>query len=171
MPIGIAERSATIAGMALLQTHELRITLTEDDRPEDRFSQHVNNARYFTFINRTFQGWYRAMGLRGQHPSFGAMMARCEYDFLRQVLVPGEVLCRIDVVGHGRTSLEHTVRIWDLGASEPVLAGRGRVVHVGIDRATHRPTPWPADVLAKCWDSADPSGPTAPRSTDPTGER
>ena len=50
--------------MAPLQVHALRIVLTEDDRPEDRFSTHVNNARYFAFINRTFQGWYRPMGLR-----------------------------------------------------------------------------------------------------------
>lgn len=137
--------------MAPFQTLELRIALTEDDRPEDRFSHHVNNARYFAFINRTFQRWYLAMGLRGQHPTFGVMMARCEYDFLRQVLVPGEVLCAISTVKVGRTSLEHAVAMWDVSAAEPVLAGRGRVIHVGIDRATHAPVPWPADVLAKCW--------------------
>ncbi len=64
---------------------------------------------------------------------------------------PGAVLCKIAAVRHGRTSLEHAVQIWGLSAAEPVLAGRGRVVHVGIDRATHRPAPWPADVLARCW--------------------
>jgi hypothetical protein len=74
---------------APLQTLELRIELTEDDRPEDRFSHHVNNARYFAFINRTFQAWYRPMGLRDPDAPFTAVMAHVSWDFLRQVMVPG----------------------------------------------------------------------------------
>jgi acyl-CoA thioester hydrolase len=140
--------------MAPLQVHALRIVLTEDDRPEDRFSTHVNNARYFAFINRTFQGWYRPMGLRGDIPGYSAVMARVEYDFLRQVHVPGEVLCRISVARVGTKSLDHAIEMWDVShPGEPArLAGRGRAVHVWIERATGTTLPWPADVLAKCWD-------------------
>jgi len=92
---------------APLQSLELRIELTDDDRPEDRFSHHVNNARYFAFINRTFQAWYRPMGLRDPGAPFTAVMAHVSWDFLRQVMVPAAVLCRIAVVKAGRTSLEH----------------------------------------------------------------
>ena len=137
--------------MAPLQTHELSIELTDDDRPEDRFSHHVNNARYFAFINRTFHGWYVKMGIRVPDAKFSAMMASTSYDFLRQLLVPGAVLCRINVVRVGRTSMEHAVEMWDVSA-EPVLAGRGRVVHVYVERALARPSPWPPALLEKCWD-------------------
>ena len=145
---------------ASLQTLELRIELTEDDRPEDRFSHHVNNARYFAFINRTFQAWYRPMGLRDPDAPFTAVMAHVNWDFLRQVMVPGAVLCRIEVVKAGRTSLEHRVEILDLGSDPPMLAGRGRVVHVGVEQASGRSTPWPADILARCW-NGEPQRPTS----------
>ncbi|MBL8383609.1 MAG: thioesterase family protein [Burkholderiales bacterium] len=138
--------------MAPLQTHGLRITLTEDDRPEDRFSHHVNNARYFAFINRTFHGWYVALGIRVRDATHSAMMVNTSYDFLRQVFVPGAVLCRITVTKVGRTSMEHTVEMWDVSTDTPVLAGRGRVAHVWVERAIAKPQPWPPELLAKCWD-------------------
>lgn len=139
--------------MAPLQTHELRIELTDDDRPEDRFSHHVNNARYFAFINRAFHGWYVAMNIRMPDARFSAMMVNTSYDFLRQVFVPGAVLCRITVTKVGRTSMEHSVEMWDV-SGDPVLAGRGRVAHVWVERAIARPTPWPAELLARCWAGA-----------------
>ena len=145
-----ADPTAATQEVPPLQRFELAITITPDDLPEDRFNHHVNNARYFLFINRTFHGWYVAMGLRGRLPDFSAVMAHCEYDFLRQVGYPGRVSCRLEVSKVGRTSLEHGIEIWDVSA-EPVLAGRGRTVHVGVDRASGKPCAWPADVLAQCW--------------------
>lgn len=137
--------------MASLRHHELRITLTPDDQPEDRFTDHVNNARYFAFINRTFHGWYVAMGIRGGVPGQTAVMAHVSYDFLRQVHVPGEVLCRVSVARVGNRSLEHTIEMWDVSHGTPQLAGRGRAVHVWIDRASGSSVPWPREVLARCW--------------------
>jgi acyl-CoA thioester hydrolase len=137
--------------MASLRHHELRITLTPDDQPEDRFTDHVNNARYFAFINRTFHGWYVAMGIRGGVPGQTAVMAHVSYDFLRQVHVPGEVLCRVSVARVGNRSLEHMIEMWDVSHGTPQLAGRGRAVHVWIDRASGSSVPWPREVLARCW--------------------
>ena len=132
--------------------HDLRIAVTDADRPEDKFSHHVNNARYFAFINQTFQGWYRAMGLRRQLSDQAAAMAHVSYDFLRQVMVPGQVLCRINTVRAGTKSLEHEIQIWDLQSPEPVLAGRGKAVHVFLQPSTATTMPWPAEFLALCWD-------------------
>jgi acyl-CoA thioesterase FadM len=140
-----------------LQSFELHIDLTPDDMPEDRYSTHVNNARYFAFINRTFQGWYRAMGVRGGVPGFGTMMAHVAYDFLHEVQVPGAVICRIRVVRVGNTSIEHAVEILDTHTPEPRLAGRGKAVHVWVSLAERKACPWPAEVLARCWDGAPPS--------------
>jgi acyl-CoA thioesterase FadM len=91
------------------KTVELHITVGDDDLPEDRYSRHVNNARYFVFINRAFHAWYVKMGLRNADAPSGPVMAHTAYDFLRQVNPPGEVVCRITTSKVGRTSLEHSV--------------------------------------------------------------
>lgn len=86
-------------------------------------------------------------------------MVHVFYDFLRQVQVPGVVLCRITVIRVGRSSLRHGIEIRDVGG-EPVLAGRGHSIHVRVERASGKPLPWPAEVLAKCVPPAD--GPGCP---------
>ena len=142
--------------MPELRTFTWQTDTSEADLPEDRFSDYVNNARYFHFINQCFQGWYRAMGIRGGVPGYSAAMARTEYDFVRQVRPPSRIRVRIEVVRVGRTSIEHAVEIADLGVdgrASAVVAGRGRVVHVWVERARARAEPWPPEVLAKCWDA------------------
>jgi acyl-CoA thioester hydrolase len=134
-----------------LKQHQLRIPITPADLPEDGFSNHVNNARYFAFINRTFMDWYVRMGIRVPGAPFSAMMVHTAYDYLRQVFLPGTVECRIEVAKVGRTSMEHAVEIWDV-TGEAALAGRGKVVHVWVERATAKPHPWPAELLERCWD-------------------
>ena len=147
--------------MAPLQSHELRIEITPDDQPEDRFSSHVNNARYFAFIGRTFHDWYVKMGIRVPNALYSATMAHISYDFVSQVFYPGAVLCRIGVAKVGRTSMEVAVEMWDVTA-EPRLAGRGRVVHVWIERAAAKALPWPPELLAKCWDGQAPDAALKP---------
>jgi acyl-CoA thioester hydrolase len=143
--------------MAPLQSNELVITISPDDMPEDRFSNHVNNARYFAFINRVFHDWYVKLGIRVRDAKYSAMMVNTSYEFLNQVFYPGTVRCRVTVVKVGRSSMEHAIEMWDIGG-EPRLAGRGRVVHVWVERAIAKAQPWPAELLAKCWDGAPPAG-------------
>ncbi len=140
--------------MAPLKKHELKIEVTPQDLPDDGFSEHVNNARYFAFINQTFRGWYVNMGLRSPDSEFVCFMAHLSYDFLHEVHYPGTVLCKVKLVKVGRTSIEHAIEIWDVGG-EPCLAGRGRAVHVGVERKTRKPSPWPPEMLAKCWDEVE----------------
>ena len=143
--------------MPPLLSHSLRILTGDHDLPDDRFSDHVNNARYFAFINQTFHGWYVAMGIRDGKLVQGAMMAHLEYDFLGEVKPPATVLCSIEVTRVGRSSMEHSITVEDLGvggADPPRLAGRGRSVHVWFDRRDKRSLPWPTEVLARCWPSA-----------------
>lgn len=153
-------RSARPRVMAPLQIHELRIEITPGDMPEDGFSNHVNNARYFAFINRVFIDWYVKMGIRVAGATHSAMMVNTRYDFLSQVFYPGTVLCRVKVVKVGRTSMEHAVEMWDV-TSERRLAGRGSVTHVWVERAIARPQPWPPEFLAKCWDGGEGPAPQA----------
>jgi acyl-CoA thioesterase FadM len=137
-----------------LRAHALRIAVGDDDLPEDRFTDHVNNARYFAFINRTFHGWYVAMGFRGRIPGRIAVMAHLEYDFLGEVKPPGVVECRIEVSKVGRTSMTHAIEMHELGRAPhdaPRRVGRGLAVHVWIERSSGRASPWPPEVLADCW--------------------
>ena len=148
--------------MAALQTFEWTVDVGEDDLPADRFSDHVNNARYFVHVNGAFQAWYRAMGIRGGVPGFAAAMAHLELDFLREVRPPSRLLLRLVADRAGRTSLGHAIELIDLGRAgdpipEPVLAARGRAVHVWVDRDRRAALPWPADVLARCWPDAAPA--------------
>jgi acyl-CoA thioesterase FadM len=139
---------------APLQIHAVRLQTGEADLPEDRFSNHVNNARYFAFINTTFQSWYRATGLRGGIPDIGAPMAHLEYDFRSEVRPPSWIECRIEVTRVGRASMEHAIEIHDLGLSGDGprrLAGQGRAVHVCLDRKTRKSCPWPSDLIARCF--------------------
>lgn len=138
---------------APLRTFAIRVQTGDADLPEDRFSDHVNNARYFAFVNRCFQGWYREMGIRGGVPGFAAVMAHLELDFLREVKPPAVVECRVEVARVGRTSLDHAIVLHDLGPggdAAPTPAARGRAVHVWVERESKRALPWPEDVLARC---------------------
>ncbi len=133
-----------------LNTLEHRIEI----QPSDILGPHVNLARYFAFINDAFQIWYAAMGVGVQstYPGFGNMMAHLEYDFLREVDYPGTVLVKLRVVRIGRSSLEHAIEIHDIGAGkEARLAGRGKSIHVWVNRALGKGEPYPAAFLLKCW--------------------
>ena len=137
-----------------LRVARLRIVTGDEDLPEDRFNHHVNNARYFVFVNRAFQRWYLDMGIRGGVPGQQAVMAHLELDFLREVRPPAVVEVRLEVVRVGRTSLDHAIELHDLGvdaAGEPTTAARGRATHVWTQRASGGSIPWPAEVLARCW--------------------
>jgi acyl-CoA thioester hydrolase len=140
---------------AVLRTLAVRRVTGEHDLPADRYNDHVNNARYFAFVNDAFQHWYVAMGVRGGMPERGMMMAHQELDFLSEIRPPAVVEVRIAVSRVGRTSMDHAIEIHDLGvgAQGPARqAARGRAVHVWVDRATRQPTPWPVELLSKCWD-------------------
>ena len=161
---------APAAGEPPLQSHTLRIALTPADLPEDGYNQHVNNARLFAFINQTFQAWSRAMDIRGGIPGEGAMMAHMAYDFLREVSVPGTVSCTLRVRKVGRSSLEQAISLWDVSGKAPVLAGRGHCVLVWVNQGSGKATPWPAQVLAKCWPGTaglPPDSSDSPKPPDP----
>ena len=137
-----------------LRAFTWRTVTGDDDLPDDRFADHINNARYFHYINRCFRGWYTAMGIRDATLTHTAVMARTEYDFLREVKPPSWVECRMNVVRVGRSSMDHVIEIYDLGlgvTGQPQLAGRGKVSHVWIDRKTRQSAPWPPELLALCW--------------------
>lgn len=123
-------------------------------QPSDILGPHVNLARYFAFINDAFQVWYAAMGVGvpTNYPGFGNMIAHLEYDFLREVDYPGTILVRLRVVRIGRSSLEHAIEIHDISAGQETgLAGRGKSIHVWVNRARGKGEPYPAEFLLKCW--------------------
>jgi acyl-CoA thioesterase FadM len=143
------------AATAPLRSFTWRIRTGDADLPDDRYTFHVNNARYAYFINCCCRDWYVAMGLRDPAGTHSVMMVRSEYDFVAEMKPPHWAECRIEVVRVGRSSIEHMVEMRDVGVTgsdELRVVGRGRVTHVHIDRATRKSVPWTPATLAKCWE-------------------
>ena len=94
------------------------------------------------------------LDIRGGVPGQAAMMAHVSYDFRGELKPPTIAECRIDVSRVGVTSLEHAIEIFDLGLDgdqTPRSVGRGRAVHVWVNRRASTKMPWPTEVLSKCW--------------------
>ncbi len=134
-----------------LKRFALDIEISEDDLHPDRLTNHVNNARYFAFINQTFQQWYALMGTRRGVPDHGAPVAHLSYDFKRELFYPGQARCVLNVVRVGNTSMEHAIHMFDVSAGNEVLVGTGKAIHVWRNRITGQSVPWPSEILAKCW--------------------
>ncbi len=130
-----------------MQSLELTVPIEADDVK----GGHVNNARYFHYIGEAITAWYRGMGMGATAERIGsARVVHMANDFLHPMAYPGSVICRLTVVKQGRTSLEQTVELRDADRPE-VICGRGKVVHVWVDKATGKPGLWPGEVLEKCW--------------------
>lgn len=120
-----------------------------DIQPDDIYGGHVNNTRYFIYIGDTFRQWYHAMRMFPDVDP-GPLMAHLSLDYLREMTYPGQVLCRLEVVRVGKSSLEHAIELRNAAQPDELFA-RGRGVNVWFDRARGGAAPWPADVLARCW--------------------
>ncbi|SFC26805.1 acyl-CoA thioesterase [Tropicimonas isoalkanivorans] len=124
--------------------------------PGDIYGTHVNNARYFEYINRTFRDWYHALGFAPGHGrTAGPMMGRIEYDFRAEMHYPGRVLCQLAVTRIGRASLTHRIALLDPDRPDPerpkgTLVGEGLAINVWFSRSTGRAEPWPDEMRRLC---------------------
>ena len=129
--------------MAPLQTHELRIDLTEDDRPEDRFSHHVNNARYLTFLEQARIEWFDTVAEPWMTDDIGPVVATATLNFKRPIEYPASIAIELFTERVGNTSVTIGHRIV---AADGTVHCDGHVVAVWIDRRSGKPVPLPAAV-------------------------
>jgi acyl-CoA thioester hydrolase len=122
---------------------EYRFTTPITVRYSDLDAQgHVNNARYFTFMEEARVYYARALGLWTDLENFtsiGQIVAEATCTYLRPVQLgqPVEVAVRTSRIGH--KSLEMTYQLSVAG--EPVATGR--TVQVAYDYAARQSIPVP----------------------------
>lgn len=120
--------------------------LTETIRYSDQDpNRHVNNAVFATFFETGRVSLTRnpAYSLMPEGTSW--MLARLAIDFTGEVHWPGTVETGLGVERIGRTSVTYRQAVFYKGA----CVALGEAVTVLADATTRRPTPLPADVIAK----------------------
>ncbi len=109
--------------------------------------QHVNNAKYFTYMESARVAYYTRISGLTDPSQFGMTLAREEVDFIKPVFFGRtlRVYTRIGRVGNKSWTLEHELRDAETGE----LMARGSTVNVFYDYQTEQSRPIPADILEK----------------------
>lgn len=109
--------------------------------------QHVNNAKYFTYMESARVAYYTQISGLTDPRRYGMTLAREEIDFIKPVFF-GQTLrvyTRIGRVGNKSWTLEHELRDSDTGE----LMARGSTVNVFYDYQTEQSQPIPTDIIEK----------------------
>jgi len=117
--------------------------------------QHLNNAKYFQFMEQARVMLMDQAGVRDD--GLGFVVAHCSCDFKEQITYPATIRLRLIVDRIGRTSFDHRVEISVVGDRPGHLRAIGRAVMVLVQKATGRPHPWPDDVLTRLGSVTHPS--------------
>jgi len=106
---------------------------------------HVNNAVYATYFETGRVHFMRDTfgGLRFGDKNF--VVARVEINYLRELHWPGNVCVGTGVERIGTSSVTYAQAVFHEG----LCAAHGFTTMVMIGRATRRPTPMPADTVAR----------------------
>jgi acyl-CoA thioester hydrolase len=93
---------------------------------------HVNNAKYFTYLETARIDWFVAAGCAPDPQGEGPVLINASCTFLKQLEYPGEIEIRTFVGAFGRSSFEtyHEIRRVD---QPEVLAAEGAAKVVWVD--------------------------------------
>lgn len=125
-------------------------------RPFKVMFQHCDPAgivfypRYFEMVNATVEDWFEeglgcSFSRMHVERDFGVPAVQTSARFLRPSRLGDLLDVRLAVARLGRTALD--LRIEAYGPDGLRVAAEITIVHV--DRATMRPSPWPADIRAR----------------------
>ena|SRR5688572_15946770 len=106
---------------------------------------HVNNAKYLTYIESARVAYYTAVTGLTDPRTFDMTVARAEIDFLKPAFY-GETLhvnSRAGRIGTKSWTLEHEICDADTGE----VVARGSTVNVHFDHETGKSHPLPAEVV------------------------
>ena len=139
-------RSIVYAGRALSEQRVLVHTSLQKLRWGDMdMLGHVNNTVYFRYMEQARIEWiYALAGGQGYDDGHGPVIVNASCNFRMPLVYPAEVDVRMSIGGPGRTSIGS---YYDLMVGEKRYAD-GAARMVWTDRATGRPVPLPAQVLA-----------------------
>jgi acyl-CoA thioester hydrolase len=139
-------RPNTYAGRALNEQRVLVHTSLQKLRWGDMdMLGHVNNTVYFRYMEQARIEWiYALAGGQGYDDGHGPVIVNASCNFIVPLVYPADVDVRMFIGDPGRTSIGS---YYDLMVGEKRCA-EGAARMVWTDRATGRPVPLPAHVLA-----------------------
>jgi acyl-CoA thioester hydrolase len=108
---------------------------------------HINNVVYYSLFDTAVNGVLIAAGALdlGRSESIGLVVeTHCNY--FAPLAFPQPLEAGVAVARVGSSSIRYEVGVFAQGAAE--TAARGHFVHVWVDRASRRPVPLPAPLLA-----------------------
>jgi acyl-CoA thioester hydrolase len=106
---------------------------------------HVNNAKYFTYIETARLDWFTSLGCEPNPKGEGPVLINASCTFLKQLEYPGEIEIRTFIGAFGRSSFEtfHEIRRVD---QSDVLSAEGAAKVVWVDFLAGKSKPLPEDV-------------------------
>ncbi|TQD48231.1 acyl-CoA thioesterase [Marilutibacter aestuarii] len=110
---------------------------------------HVNNARYLTYLEEARLRWMMGLPGLGLDDDVAPVVAAAHVNYRRPIEWPGEVDIELFVERMGNTSVSIGHRIV-AARDHGVLYCDGHVVLVWIDRTTGRAAPLPDGVREAC---------------------
>ena len=104
---------------------------------------HVNNARYLTFLEQARIEWFETLDAPWMTDEFAPVVATATINFKRPIEYPASIVVELFTGRLGDTSVTIGHRIL---ADDGTLHADGQVVAVWIARSSGRPVPLPAAV-------------------------
>lgn len=110
---------------------------------------HVNNARFFTWLESARIALFTRIGVLSDGPrAVGPILATTQCDFLRPVVYPATIVVGAAVESVGRTSITMRYAVWREDAPDEPCARASSVI-VLVDYQTMHKVPVPEDVRAR----------------------
>ena len=104
---------------------------------------HVNNARYLTFLEQARIEWFETLGEPWMDDHSAPVVASATLNFKRPIAYPAQVAVELftDKLGTSSVVIGHRIV-----AADGTVHCDGHVVAVWVDRQTGKPTPLPLGV-------------------------
>ncbi len=105
---------------------------------------HVNNARYLTFLEEARIRWFDSIGEAWVTDEFAPVVVSVQLNYKQPIPYPADVVVELYVekVGNSSTTIAHRI----VSADGATLYNDGNVVAVWIDRRTGRPMSLPEPI-------------------------
>ncbi len=109
---------------------------------------HVNNVVYYSWFDTAVNGLLIARGALDIHAGgVIGLVVETQCNYFAPLVFPEPVVAGVRVAHIGASSVRYEVALFPGDERQP-CAAKGHFVHVYVDRATRRPLPLPAELLA-----------------------
>jgi acyl-CoA thioester hydrolase len=108
---------------------------------------HVNNVVYYSWFDTVVNEYLiRAGALDVARGPVVGLVVETQCSYFRELAFPETVVAGLRVARVGRTSVRYEIGLF--AQDDPHAAAQGHFVHVYVDRASRRPAPLPAPLMA-----------------------